>query len=256
MCTEVGEEIDVLNLIEIAVLLTSASLVAVDDARPIVERAVIAHGGKDQLAKLSKARRRIEGTTNQVMGQVDVPFIREDEWDLPLRCRSVVKLEVKGQVVSVEEVLNDEAGWTKWNGMTDDLSKEAFREMQERMHLESVIQLNCLTDGTHELSVLEHIERDGVPLVGVRVKSLGKRDIDLYFDKTTGLLARYRESVGDRVSDKQTIQETVLSGYENINGVRYFRDIVVLKDGGTMLRGRIKMLEIVAKHEASAFSKP
>src|SRR5262249_7286105 len=136
-----------------------------------------------------------EGTANIVPGQPDLPFTVEDIWQMPNRYKTTSTFQFQGMKISQTQVIDGEQGWASGNGQTQDLPKEALVEIKEQKYAEDLDRFGFLKEKGFELSVLNEIKVDEKPAVGVLVKSMGHRDVKLYFDKTSGLLVKRDQQV-------------------------------------------------------------
>ena len=107
-----------------------------------------------------------------------------------------------------------------------------------------------------ELSVLEEIKIDGKPAVGVLVKSMGKRDVKLYFDKASGLLVKLEHQVLDPASGKEVRQEVIFSDYQQSDGLKHYKKIVALRDGKKVIDAKVTEMEFFRKLDEKVFAKP
>lgn len=136
------------------VIVTSA-LAQSADPKPLVEKAVIAVGGKDKLVRIFRMKEEFHsGDTPEPKGGKETP--REsiceapDHWWLGKKERGE------------EPAKFDVWGWT----------------------------LGAITDAKSKIEALPDVADEGKPLFGLRVSDTVKPAMDLYFDKETNLLVR------------------------------------------------------------------
>src|SRR5436853_6227629 len=103
--------------------------------------------------------------------------------------------------------------------------------MKEQKYAEDLDRLGFLNEKGMELSALDETKVDGKPAVGVRVKSKGHRDVQLYFDKSSGLLVKRQYKVLDPGSGQEVSQEVVFGDYQDKDGVKHYRKIAAYRDG-------------------------
>src|SRR5262245_11479191 len=227
-----------------------------DGARAIVEKAIQAQGGQAKVAKLRTMRIKVEGTTDLVPGQPNLPFAIEDIWQMPSRYKSSTTFQLQGKKFTQTQVIDGDKGWIQINGQVQDMPKEALAEMKEQKYAEDLDRLGFLSDKGIELSMLAEIKVDGKPALGVLVKSKGHRDVKLYFDKANGLLVKREQRVLDPSSNKEIRQEVVFSDYQEKDGLKHYKKIVALRDGKKLLDAKVTDLEFFEKLDAKVFAKP
>jgi hypothetical protein len=223
------------------------------DARALVDKAVKAQGGAE-LAKFSAITVRMKGTV-QVMGQA-VAFTGEAIGSGPDRQKVDLEVEAGGQKFRVVHVLNGNKGWTRVGDETKALDKDELAEAKEQAHAGWVATLVPLKDKTFTLATVGEIKVDGRAAAGVKVSHKGRRDVDLYFDKETGLLVKSETRVKDEGSGQEVTEETVYSDYKEVQGTRQAMKFTAKRDGKAYIDGEAISYELAEKPAASAFDKP
>ena len=110
-----------------------------------------------------------------------------------------------------------------------------------------------LTDG------IAAVDRFGVEkraALGVKVSSKGHRDVDLYFDKETGLLVKTETRVKMDGSDVEVQEESFASEYKEVQGTKQAMKFTVKRDGKLFVEGEATELTLSEKLDASTFAKP
>jgi len=156
-----------------------------EDALAVIEKAIKAHGGEKGLLKLQDCTRKGEGV--MVVGKEEQPFTDTLAITLPDRLKHAVDLEQRAKVVTV---LSGEQGWTLAGGTVTMMSKELRDEIGEEIYVWSLATLVPLTRGAYDLAPLPESKVDGRAALGVRVRTKGKPEAKLYFDKETQLLIK------------------------------------------------------------------
>ncbi|MGH7224772.1 MAG: hypothetical protein ACRELF_16235, partial [Gemmataceae bacterium] len=159
-------------------LLAAPDLIAAEDARAIIEKAIQAHGGEAKLARLKAVVSKAKGTVK--LGS-EVAFTRETVWQWPDHLKSVVKLASDPPTTLVETIAGDER-WSRRDGKPHPLAGAKWDELRAQAHVRRLLLLTpLLHDNIYELSALEKIRIDDRPALGVRVVCPGERDVKLYF---------------------------------------------------------------------------
>jgi hypothetical protein len=229
---------------------------AQDKSRLIVEKAIQAHGGEANISKLRTMRIKVEGTTDLVPGQPNLPLTVEDTWQMPDRYKTSSMFQLQGQKLTQTQVIVGDKGWIQSNGQTQDLPREAVAEMKEQKYAEDLDRLGFLKEKNIELSVLDEIKVDGKPAVGVLVKSKGHRDVKLYFDTISGLLVKREHRLLDPSSGKDALQEVVFAGYQEKDGLKLYKKIVGYRDGKKIIEANVTEIEFFEKLGDKVFAQP
>jgi outer membrane lipoprotein-sorting protein len=232
-------------------LLVSVRVGEADDqaqARKIVDRAIKATGGEERLARI-KAMTSEEKGTYYGMGE-GMPYTGKYAFAHPNRFR----MEIVG-VFTV--AYNEKAGWTNMGGQLDDMPKEELAEHHEESRAMWLSWLVPLKDEGVTLSLIGKKKVDDRPAVGVRASSKGHRDVELFFDKETGLLAMLRQTVkAEELEGKEVTQETVLRDFKAVDGVQVAMKVLITRDGKKYVESETLKIEFHDKLDESLFEKP
>jgi acetyl esterase/lipase len=200
----------------LAAVLPPAALDAAEEAQTILARAIKAHGGEAKLAKLKIMSSKAKGTVH--FGS-DVPFTLEIAWQWPDRLQNSVTLSIAKPVTLIETIAGDDS-WSNRDGKPGPLGAIKQDELRTQAHIRRLLLLTpLLQDKSYKLSALDEIRVNDHPAVGVRVSCTGERDVKLYFDAGTGLLAKIERRVHDDAGTKELVQEEFFSDYQDIDGV-------------------------------------
>ena len=113
-----------------------------------------------------------------------------------------------------------------------------------------------LKEKGYELSATGEIKVGENPAVGVRVAAKGQKDITLYFDKKTNLLAKIDHTAIDAMSGNEVPEERIVLAYEkNADGVPVPKKVAVKRDGKTYLEADVLESKQLEKIDDSEFVK-
>ncbi len=224
------------------------------DARALVEKAVKAHGGREKLAKLTGHTLQFKGTFHG-MGQA-IPMTGEIKTQGADRQRIEVEVEAGGQKFRVLVVLNGDKGWTRMGDQTMEMDKDVLAEAREQAYAGWVATLEPLAGKQFTLATIGEVEIAKRPALGVKVTSKGRRDVDLYFDKATGLLVKTETRVKDEGSGQEVTEEMFPGEYKEVDGTKQSMKFTVKRDGKPYLDGEVTDYQLVEKMDASVFAKP
>jgi outer membrane lipoprotein-sorting protein len=227
---------------------------AQDDARAIAAKAVKASGGEERLAKLKVAKLKFKGT-GKFEGNRAV-LTGEIMLQLPRQLRMDVQAEVQGQTVSVRVVVNGHKAWLQVMGQTMALKDEELQETKEELYVEHIQSLvPLLKDKSFTLTPLGEVKVNGRDAVGIRVASEGHKEVNLYFDKATALLAKQERRTLDE-NDKEVTEETFYSGYKDVDGVKVPMKSVVHHDGQEFMEIEITEYQFLDRIDEGEFGRP
>jgi hypothetical protein len=185
------------------------------EVRKIIERGIEAQGGEHQLEKLSKPwRGKIKGKA----GMLEITG--ETLQNSPTQSKIATVLHAGPLSTEVVVISNGDKTWRRIAGFTTEITGKELEEMNDgkyRHHVQDLLPL--LREPGIELSLLPVTPVSGQPAAGIRVRSTGHRDIDLYFDKGTGLVVK-TESRILQAGKPEIVLEKILSNYRDFDGLK------------------------------------
>lgn len=226
---------------------------AADEAQAIIARAIKAHTGKARAAKLTAYQHKSKCTLELNGG---LAFTQEVTVQFPGKYKEVMQGEVNGQQYTVTTVFNGKEGWITVNGKHIKVDDKLQAHLKEASYAMNLSQLTGFKDKTLKLDLLGEIQVNDRPAVGVRVSSKGHKDISLYFDKKTGLLAKSESRVLDFGSGQEVTQEVIVSAYHEIEGRKMVKKAVVNRDGKKFMESEVTEAKLLEKFDDSEFAKP
>lgn len=243
-------------VLAVGLVLAGATAGRADDAaaaRAIVDKALKAHGGADALAKVPAITVKFKGTFHG-MGAA-IPLAGEIVSFGPEKQKIDAEVDVGGQKFRVVNVLNGDKGWARMGDATTEMDKDMLEEAKEQAYAGWLTTLIPLKDKKFTLATTGEVQVGGRPAVGVKVSSKGRRDVDLYFDKETGVLVRSEGRVKDE-GGKEVTEESLFEEYKEIQGVKQPTKLTVNRDGKLYLEGELSDYQFSETLDASVFAKP
>src|SRR5262249_13783289 len=119
-----------------------------------------------------------------------MPF--KDEWagQLPDRFRANIDMGAEQERVRMVFVINGDKGWQNTGGATMALPKERVDELREEAFVTYLTTLLPLKKDNVDLGVVGDANVNGQPASGIKAGVRGHNDVQLFFDKTSGLLTK------------------------------------------------------------------
>lgn len=202
-------------------------------ARATVDRAIRATGGKDHLALYSARTWSEKAVYHGTGGDPDERY----EATYSAAWPDMLKVVIADYTL----VVDGTTGWVSAGGKVRDITPEELAEHGEGTYAVWVLTLVPLRDKAFTLSSLGERTVEGRLTDGVRVRHDGRNDIDLFFDRASGLLAmsatRYREARTGR--DVQ--QQTTFSNYKVVAGIQTPTTVAVTRQGTRVVDSSVEV---------------
>lgn len=223
--------------------------------REVVDRAIKAHGGIDNLTKLQASTSKQKGKFHGLGAALD--YTSEVSTQLPDRLRIEVHSKAGDQEFTFIQVINGNKGWRKLGDMTDEMGKEELAEASEEMNAATISHLVCLKNKEYKLSPLGEVKVGDRPAIGVRVERKGHRDVSLFFDKDKSLLLKVETRGKDVMQGGQEYASMSLYGdYKMVEGIMVAHKITIERDGKPYVDGESIEEKVAEKLDDSVFEKP
>jgi hypothetical protein len=226
------------------------------DLRATIAKAVQAVGGEARQAKYQGMTMKGSGTFYG-LGE-GIPFVGEWHFQGHKQSRFVLEIKVMNQALTFTQIVNGDKGWVKFNEEVKAMPEGELAEEKEDMYAKWVCSLLPLKDKAFKLTALGEVKVDDKTAQGVRVSREGKRDINLYFDKTSGLLVKSEHQVKDVKGggDKDMSQETIFADYKEFKGTKYPTKIHIKRDGNQFVDADMTEIRPVEMVDEAMFAQP
>lgn len=173
--------------------------------RAVVERAFQAQGGLDKLKGASSSR--IQGSFDNGGNQFEGEVHSQSGGKLRLN----LNFKNEGERILV---LQGSKGWLKTQGITQDIDDEMQGRLKISSHVDRVCGLTALIKKkNYALSSLGESMLEGKPVQGVKVTYPEMPDVQLFFDKETGLLAKLSYHTKAAFENREELRETYFREY-------------------------------------------
>jgi hypothetical protein len=223
-----------------------------DQALAIVNRAIKAEGGADNLAKLNVYERTATGKELSANSTVD--FTTKLTVSLPESFHDSIELQAMGGKGTVIQVLNGDKAWRSINGKTDALGKDETQELRSELYLRRICTLLPLKGADFQLKVLTDIKVDGKLAHVIQVDSKGHTPVKLYFDRGTGRLVGSEHRL--RQGTLTVVREYRFSRYKVFDGVKLPSVQIGYTNGSKAEELHITRYRFLEKADSKLFEKP
>jgi len=157
----------------------------------------------------------------------------------------------KGPDATRRMILTGSGLWTQRSGKLEPLPAEMLADEQHQFYLYSLIRALPLRDAG---SRLEAAASDSEGHAGLKVTHPGRPDVTLHFD-AEGRVCRVMSHVLDQAG-KQITQVMLLSGTMESRGVRWFRQLRIMRDGQPYFELELKDLQAMKRLDDPLLSAP
>jgi hypothetical protein len=249
----------VLALLSIPAFLGVGAPVRAADDQPkdVIARAIKAHGGEELLAKSKAGTSAAKGKMN-IPGVGDVEFNQESCHMLPDKFKETIQMTIMGTNINVVTIVNGDKQFLILNGKEmdlDDATKESLKGLGHMLKLGRLTSL--LKDKDYELSLIGEDKVEDKPAIGVRVTTKGQKDVSMWFDKKTNLLAKLEYRGTDPFTKGEVNEERIIAEYmTNKDGIPMPKKVIIKHDGKAFLEIEMSDAQLLEKIDDAEFKKP
>lgn len=223
--------------------------------RAIITKAVQAHGGFDQLAKIRADRVKMKGSL--LLGGKPVAFAGEIMVQLPDRYKNTTTLLTDNKNLTLVHIVNGQQVWVTLDGQPQKVDDPALTNMRETMALARAIRLvPLLLDRNYQLTALGESKVGDRAALGVKVSVKGCKDIALFFDKETSLLIKSEHRVDDDKAGKEVTQEEYYSDFRELGGFKRPIKMAVYRKGAKIMEAELLDVKYFDGLPDAEFAKP
>lgn len=234
----------------------ATTAVAQDTPRAIVERAVTAHGGVENILKLRKAKvaYNLFGIVpgKEFLGKINVEVA--ETYDLP-KIKKVIDGRAGGLPVEVAWAISGNHYWfqenrgaVQWKAFDGD-AEQIKRPFQVIEWLVGFLRKDVTLEGLGEAKAI--IAQKDISLIGVAVADRSGHVGDYYFAKESGLLAKFNTETEDG-----QIQEHHFSDYREFEGLTLFLKSTSWRKGERFGELTLRTIHFLPKVDPDLFDPP
>lgn len=228
-----------------------------DEARALIARAVKAHGGAEAIGRIHADKVKFKGTL--VVQGHNSPFVAETTVQLPSKYKNVIEMNHNGDKHTIVHVVNGNNVYIALDGRAIKPDPIQLAEIRNGLELERAKRLlPLLEDKSYQLAMLEPIEVNDRPAVGVRVTGRGRKEMRLYFDKEYALLVRAENRIdsGKGKEEKEIRQHFFFGDYKDIAGYKRPTKLRAYRDGKQIMEAELLDAKALDKVDETEFAKP
>ena len=226
---------------------------AQEDVKAVLEKAVKAHGGKENLAKMNMLHSKSKGTIDLFGG---LSFEQESTSNLPKQFKETISLEINGTKQSIITVFDDGKAWANINGETKDVDDKTIEQIKEASNLMQLGSLRFVGNKDYTVTPLGESKVDGKDVIGVKVTRSGFRDASLYFAKDTGLLSKIENQTYDTATMRDAAEERLILDYQEVGGAKIAKKVLVRRNGKKFMEAEVTEVKVLDKVAPDEFTKP
>lgn len=233
---------------------SAKAVLAADESRELLERGIKAHGGEALLAKYPAMTAQMKGTYYGQGAAID--FSGEVATQGADQRKAVIDTEAGGMKLRIVHLVNRDKAWVKYNDAAMELEDDDLADAKEEAYSEWVATLTPIKGPAFTLSIVGEVRIDNRPALGITASSKDHRDVNLFFDKESGLLVKIEKRVKDETSRQEVTEETFLSEFKAIQETKQATKFIVKRDGKLYIDGELTDIQPLEKLDESVFAKP
>lgn len=229
-------------------------------ARDIIDKAIKAHGGADKLSQFKVVSAKWAGK-HKVENVFFWNAVRVVTYQMPDKIRYDFEVEnPNGVKFAFSRVVNGKQGWQGLARGTRDLKEAEVAHIVEEVYAHWLASMVPLKDKGFEFSLFGEAVVDGKEAVGVLVSCKGRPDVNLFFDKQTGLVIKSERRATDPATNVEYTAESIYRDHKAFQGVMWPTNRLDRRDGMDLEEnsGRFELSEYQAheKLEETSLARP
>jgi hypothetical protein len=184
------------------------------------------------------------------------PAVNETWFQPPNQIKTMLTTQLSGAQEVVIDVFDGKRAWRRERDETAELDTPRRTQVMHGLYSQRVeALLPLITDPAFELSPIPATKVDGRDALGVRVSSNGQEDIDLFFDKESGLLVKSERMAMDPDRD-DVRREDFFRNYRESTGGKLWTGVAIFEEGKKLLEMDVVNFKCVDRIPDAEFAKP
>lgn len=223
------------------------------DAKAVIDKALKAMGGQDKVAPFRAGT--CKGKVTLEKGGQQLSLAADLIWQGVDKARLRGEVNENGNNGRIVFAINGDKGWEQKNDNVSDAPAPLFLAVKNAFFaLQMPYLLPELKNEAFKLSPLGEVKVNDRAVVGISVQHQGHNDVNVFFDKETGLPSKSEIRIADP-SGKEITVEYLYGDFQEIGGVKHPTRISLKADDHEFV---IEVQEIRSqdKIDDSEFVKP
>ena len=212
------------------------------DAAAVVQRAVKAHFPKGLDEKNKAVRTKTKGTLS-VLG-MKIEFTQDVSVHVP-KFKEVMEMSVMDKKITVTSVYNGKEAWIRAGDTDVPVNDDILNAFKEAAYAMDLMQGAFGSDKTVKYSLVGEVDVKGKKATGVTVSKKGKNDINMFIDKSTGLITKIELRTRDLMANQEVTEERFITEYQEVAGRKVAKKVEVLRDGKEFLTAEVLEVQIL-----------
>jgi hypothetical protein len=224
------------------------------DVQAVLNKAIKALGGEENLGKLKAATWKykgnffIEGNANKFSGQTTIQGTDH--------LRQEFRGEFMGNKVEGVTVISGKMGWRKFGDQVMELDNDAVANEKRALYLQMIpTTILPLKQKGFKVKKAGEEKIGGKPAVALKITAPDGKDFKLFFDKESGLPVKQVAKVTGFMGEDAT-QETTYANYKDMGGIQKATKTESKRDGQKFMEVTITEFKVVEKVDAKTFTEP
>jgi hypothetical protein len=223
------------------------------EATAIIEKAIKAHFPKGMDPKKEAVRTKSKGTLHAMGLKLD--YISEVSVQGG-RFKEAVELEFMGKKANVVTVFNGKEGWIRADDKDVKVNEDILAELKDAAYIMSIMKGAFTKEKKVKYALAGEVQVKGKAANGMILSREGKKDINLFFDKTSGLIVKIEMRKRDLMSGQEVTEERFITEYQEIGGQKVAKKFEIQRDGKVFLEGEVTDVQVLDKLDDGEFAQP
>lgn len=223
-----------------------------DDAKDLLDRAIKAQGGLENVKKMKAISWKVDGLFS--MGEMQFPYKAKYYFQSPLKIRFDMEMNFGGMKVEITAMTDGKNAWESSGDMKREMEEKKTAGFLTTAYTMELGMLYPLLEEKYQLKMLPSIKEGDKELVGINVACEGQKDVQLYFDSKTYLLYKNVSMAFDDATEDFVKQEAKFLKYTKAkDGSWMFEKIEIVRSGKPFVVETISDMKIEKKLDDSLF---
>jgi hypothetical protein len=223
------------------------------DAAAVMNKAIKAHFPKGLDTKNQAVRTKSKGVLH-VQG-LKLDFTQEVAVQ-GSKFKETMELDVMGKKVNVTSVFDGKNAWIRADDKDVKVTDEILAAFKDASYGISLMQGAFAKDKAMKYALVGEVKVRGKDAIGITVSKQGKKDINLFLDKKSGLIVKVEMRTRDIMSGMEVTEERYITEYQDVGGRKVAKKVEVQRDGKDLLTAEVLDVQILEKLDDGEFAQP